>query len=347
MTPVCRLGAAVLLAFLAAWPAPASAEDAPASYRLSGLVFGDYYYVARSHRDALEGRNGFWIRRLYFTYDHTLSKAFSLRVRLEANSKGDFVSTGVVTPYLKDAYLRWSIGAHALTFGLAPTPAIDFVDAFQGYRSLEKSPIDLYRWDSSRDLGVLAQGTLGGGGRTSYSFQVGNGSGVGTEVDASKAVRGQLARRFASGLVLEAYADWQDRPDGRDVQTFETFAGWQKPRWRASFEYGRQSRRAAGAGGADLSLDFVSAFAAVQASSRLTLVGRVDRCFDPVPSGESTDYLPLAETARPLLGYVAADVAVAKTVHVVPNVEVVRYDHASGGAPATDVVPRVTLFFTW
>ena len=100
------------------------------------------------------GQNGFWIRRLYFTYDHTLSKAFSVRVRLEANSKGDFKSTGVNTPYLKDAWLKWTFGAHALFAGLAPTPSIDFVDAFQGYRHVEKSPIDLYRWDGSRDLGL-------------------------------------------------------------------------------------------------------------------------------------------------------------------------------------------------
>jgi hypothetical protein len=80
-------------------PPPPKAEEAPApAFKISGLVFGDYYYVAQSHRDDLVGQNGFWIRRLYFTYDHTLSKAFSVRVRLEANSKGDFKSTGVNTP---------------------------------------------------------------------------------------------------------------------------------------------------------------------------------------------------------------------------------------------------------
>lgn len=326
----------------------ARAEEPPApAFKLSGLAFGDYYYVAQSHRDALEGRNGFWLRRVYFTYDHTLSKAFSLRLRFEANSKGDFVSSGVVTPYLKDAYLKWSFGAQSLAFGLAPTPAIDFVDTFQGYRSLEKSPVDLYRWDGSRDLGLLAQGQLGGGRRTSYAFQFGNGSGTGSETDASKSVRGQLAHRFAPGLVLEAYADWQDRPEGRDVSTLEALAGWQRPKWRASLEYGRQRRRGAGPAGEDLALDFLSAFAVVQVSGRVALVGRVDRSFDPVPNGETTDYLPLAETARPLLGYVAADVAVVKTVHLMPNVEAVAYDHASGDTPRTDVVPRLTLFFTW
>jgi hypothetical protein len=49
--------------------------------------------------------------------------------------------------------------------------------------------------------------------------------------------------RFASGLVLEGYADWQDRPDGRDASTLEAFAGWQEKTWRASLQHGRQDRR--------------------------------------------------------------------------------------------------------
>ena len=290
-------------------PPPPKAEEAPApAFKISGLVYGDYYYVAENHRDELVDQNGFWIRRVYFTYDHTLSKSLSLRVRMEANSKGDFKSTGVNTPYFKDLCLKWSFGAHALSFGLAPTPNIDFVDTFQGYRSVEKNPFDLYRWDSSRDLGLMLQGGLGKEGRTRYSLQFGNGSGTGSEVDQSKSVRGQLTHRFASGLLLEAYADWQDRPDGRDVSTLEAFAGWQERSWRASLQYGHQDRREAGPGGSDLSLDFLSAFAVVQVSPKVAVLGRVDRNFDPIPNGETTDYMPFSDRAKPVFGYVGVDV---------------------------------------
>jgi hypothetical protein len=327
-------------------PEPPKAE--PPSHRIGGLVYGDYYAVAQSHREELEGENGFWLRRIYFTYDHTLSKAFSLRVRLEANSKGDFTSTGVNTPYVKDAWLRWAFGGHALTFGLAPTANIGFVEDFQGYRAVEKTPLDLYRWDSSRDLGLLLQGAPGEKRRTSYSFQLGNGSGTGSEVDQSKAVRGQLVHRFASGLVLEAYGDWQDRPDARDVWTAEAFAGWREQTWRASLQYGHQERREAGPGGSDLELDFLSAFAAVRLSPRVTLLGRVDLNFDPIPGGETIDYLPFSEQASSTFGYVGADVTLHENVHLIPNVELTAYDEAKDGTtPGTDVVPRVTLFFSW
>jgi hypothetical protein len=346
--------AALLLALvvgrspLASAQAPAAKPDAAPAYRIGGLVYADYYDVAQSHREALDGQNGFWLRRVYLTYDHTLSKAFSLRLRLEANSKGDFQSTGVNTPYVKDAWLKWSHGAHAVSFGMAPTPNVDFVDAFQGYRSLERNPLDLYKWDSSRDLGLLAQGGLGKEARTGYSFQFGNGSGTGSEVDHSKSVRAQLLHRFASGLVLEAYADWQDRPESRDISTLEAFAGWREKAWRASLQYGHQQRREAGPERSDLSLDFLSAFGAVDVSSRLSLVGRLDRNLDPVPGGEEIDYLPFSEQARSWFALLALDVTLAKSVHLLPNVELSTYDEAQDGTtPRGDVVPRLTLFFSW
>ena len=36
-------------------------------------MFGDYYYVLAHHDETVEGNNGFWLRRVYFTYDNTLS----------------------------------------------------------------------------------------------------------------------------------------------------------------------------------------------------------------------------------------------------------------------------------
>jgi hypothetical protein len=316
-------------------------------FKISGLVYGDYYYVAVNHRDELVDRNGLWLRRVYLTYDHTLTKAFSLRVRLEANSEGDFISSGVNNVYLKDAWLRWEGGSHAIVFGMASTPQIEFVEGFQGYRSIEKTPVDLYRWDSSRDLGVALQGRLGPEQRTRYTFQVGNGSGTGSEVDRGKAVRAQVSHQFAR-MAVEGYADWQDQFNGRDISTLAAFAGWREARWRASLEYGRQTRRESADGGGDLNLEFLSAFGTVQMTPKLSVVGRIDRNFDPIPDGETIDYMPFAETARSLFGFAGVDVTLAPTVHLIPNVEWTVYGRAVDGTkPASDVVARVTLFFSW
>jgi hypothetical protein len=58
--------------------------------------------------------------------------------------------------------------------------------------------------------------------------------------------------------------------------------------------------------------------------------------------------MPFSETARSFFGYAGVDVTLAKTVHLIPNLEWTTYDQAGDGTtPASDLVPRVTLFFTW
>ena len=77
-------------------------------------------------------------------------------------------------------------------------------------------------------------------------------------------------------------------------------------------------------------------------------MGRLDRNFDPVPNGETIDYMPFAETAPALFGYAGVDVTLAKTVHLIPNLEWTTYGQSPDGTtPASDLVPRVTLFFSW
>ena len=74
----------------------------------------------------------------------------------------------------------------------------------------------------------------------------------------------------------------------------------------------------------------------------------MDRNFDPIPNGETTDYMPFSDQAESVFGYVGVDVTLTKNVHLIPNVEMTFYDEAKDGTtPGTDVVPRVTLFFSW
>ena len=86
----------------------------------------------------------------------------------------------------------------------------------------------------------------------------------------------------------------------------------------------------------------------MQVSSRVAVLGRVDRNFDPIPNGETIDYMPFSDEAKSVFGYLGVDVTLAKTVHLIPNVEMTNYAAAADGTtPGTDVVPRVTLFFSW
>ena len=340
---------AASLAQATASPPAAKPEEAPA-FKISGLVYGDYYYVAASHRDELEDQNGFWIRRLYFTYDHTLSKALSLRVRLEANSKGDFESTGVNTPYVKDAWLKWTFGAHALTFGLAPTPNIDFVDAFQGYRSVEKSPIDLYRWDSSRDLGLLVQGGLGEGEAHALLLP------------ARQRLRDRLRDGREQGGARAARAPLRGRPRPRGLRRL---AG---PPGRARRLDARGPRGLAGEGVARVAP--VRAPGAARVGARRLRPRRSTSC-PPSPSVQVTPRVALLGARGPQLrpdpgrrddrlhavlrpGEVRRSASSAWTSRSRRPSTSSRTSRRrattrrrTARRPGTDVVPRVTLFFSW
>lgn len=173
---------------------------ADAQGKFSGYMFGDYFSnVARdtsiaklSNVGATNGGKSFQafqIRRIYFAYDNDISEQFTTRFRLE----GDFtaVEGGAAAAqklFVKDAYLRWKnvFAGSDLVFGVQPTPAYDIAEGVWGYRSLEKTIMDLRGIISPRDLGVSLKGKLDDGGTFNYWLMVANNSSTNTENDKYK-----------------------------------------------------------------------------------------------------------------------------------------------------------------
>lgn len=156
------------------------------SGKISGYMFGDYYYVVANHNEELEDNNGFWFRRIYLTYDHGLSEDFAVRFRIEMNSAGDFSSQSKLTPVVKDAYLKWKHARHRILVGISSTPTWAVVEKVWGYRSVEKTPLDLQRFGSSRDFGLAIKGSLDQQQRWNYHFMFANGSSNGSENNKGK-----------------------------------------------------------------------------------------------------------------------------------------------------------------
>jgi hypothetical protein len=151
-------------------------------WKISGLMFGDYYYFADHHDPKYDNQQGFWMRRVYFTYDQSFTEKFSARFRLEANSNG-LLAGGNLNVFVKDAYLRWNYkGKQQATLGIAPALTFDTEEGFWGLRHVEKTPADLYKIDTARDFGLTFNGPIGASG-AAYAFQFGNDSGNGSETD--------------------------------------------------------------------------------------------------------------------------------------------------------------------
>lgn len=313
--------------------------------KFSGYMFGDLYYVASNHDASIEDRNGFWFRRIYFTYDHTLSEEFSTRFRLEMNSDGNFIGTNNLQPYVKDAYLMWTRSGHSVILGMSPTPTFEYLEGFWGYRAVEKTPADLYRFASSRDLGVAVKGSLGNKKNVKYHFMFGNGASTsGSDGNEGKKVMLALAYEFSKNFFVEAYGDWEERPGPNNRYSAQGVVGYKNDKVRVGAQLLHQTREGALA---DLNLQIASGFVVVHAKEKLSGFLRYDRLFDPIPDGPSIAFVPFSNAAKANFILAGLDYAPIPQVHFMPNIEYTFYSETDGLSPDADFIPRLTFYYIW
>ena len=311
--------------------------------RVSGYAFGDYYWMSENHNQNLEGRNGFWIRRAYLTFDKHLNDAIDMRLRFEMNSAGDFTTKKKLTPFIKDAWIRWKYsGNHRALVGIQPSPTKEVLEKFWGYRSLEKTLLDLQKWGNSRDFGVGFDGNIDSQNKLRYHFMLGNGSGDSSDINSGKKTLLSLAYYPSDNFILEFYSDYENLPDSSHRRTLQGFVGYQKDWGRLGVQYARQIRT----GNSDLALDSISVFGVYNLSPRANLIGRYDRMFDPNPDGERISFIPFNPEASFNFFLAGLDFKVSEEFSFIPNVEVVRYDKMkSGPRPNSDLIPRLTFYY--
>ena len=317
------------------------------SLKVSGYVFGDAYYFVRHDRAEVEGENGFWFRRIYLTVDSELSDSLSARVRFEVNSPGDFPTTSTnFEPYIKNAYLKWTNGGRDLYVGMSDTPTWDALEDVWGYRFVEKTPLDLYRFGTSADFGLALQGSFDADDHFRYNVMVANGTGTRGETDSGK--KAMLATGWFPDdhWVFEVYGDFDARPGETDRSTLQVFGGYQTDALRVGLQAARQRQEVPLADARDI--DLASAFAVFRLGERSHLLLRYDRLFDPNPDGARIPYLPFDPTADSQLVIAGLDFALHDRVNLTPNVEAVFYDRDDDDPrprPEETIAARVTMFW--
>ncbi len=330
---------------------PAPPPPAP-PYRFTGLVFGDFYNFNADHVAKFDQQNGFWFRRLYFSYDHTLSPKVSMRWRLEMNSNGTLTSASL-TPFVKDGWIRWNYyGRQMVTLGIQPTTTFDFLETFWGLRHIEKTPADLYKIDSSRDFGITLSGPVNEAGTLKYTAQLANDSSSNSEADKNKALRFEARYETNPGLVVQGFFGFFSRPLGADRTTLQGFAGYQHKMGRVGFQYLYQQRKpasTAAAGTPDTKLHIISGFGVYHIKpNKASIFARVDRFQDPTPDGAGIDYLPIDTKEAFTFMTGGVEIYIIPSVRLSPNVEFVKYSNpATGVKPKDDVVARATIYWTW
>lgn len=291
---------------------------------IKGYMFGDYYYALSGPN---EKQNGFQLRRIYFTYDLKWSDAVSGRFRLEANDAG-FGKKERMTPYVKESSVIWKQEGGSVSAGLVPTPTWSISERVWGYRSIEKTILDLSKLGNAVDLGVQATRQMGD--RARVLVMVGNGNGASTEADNDKKI--YLQGYFKPGS-FEAVlnADWQSQPGGKDQMTLAGFLGSSGAGLRAGVEgYYRIDKKAVG--GEDQKGFGVSVFGSTPLGEETKVFARAD-LYEP-----NSD----AEDDQQILLIGGLDWALDKELHVMPNLIFRIFQDADQDA---ELMPRITGFF--
>ena len=330
-------------------PKPPPPPDPNAWYnkvKVGGYAFGDAYAVIDNHDKVVEDTvdGGFWLRRAYLTVDNTFNANFSSRLRFEMNSPGDFKTTGSITPFVKDAYLTYkrNSGTTSLIAGIQPTPTFEAIENFWGYRSVEKTPVDLQRLQGSRDFGLALKGTAAAG-KFHYHGMVANGANVPQEINDGKLLALALAYYPTPNFFFEGYADTEERPAKEKRKTFQGFVGFQGAWGRAGAQYTKQNRTQPGK--ADVDIALASGFAVFKLNPKFNLLARYDHVMDPNPGASGIAYLPMVNNAESQLAIVGLDWTIAPKINLIPNIEHVTYKAISGKDPSDDTLARVTLYF--
>ena len=320
--------------------------------KVSGYMFGDYYYVLANHSMELEDKdmNGFQFRRIYLAYDKVITESFSSRLRLEMNNAGDFETKAKMTPVVKDAYLKWSAvcpllpnDKSELIVGISSTPTWSVVEKVWGYRSVEKTPMDLQKFGSSRDLGVAIK--VKPVDKVKVHFMVANGASNSSENDKYKKFLLSLGLNPTKEIIVEVYGDLDTRADSAHRFTIQGFAAYQVEKGRAGVQFVRQTRQKKDAD--DTNLEIISGFVVAQLAEKIAAFARFDHMFDANSSGSGISYIPFDDTAKANFIVAGLDLAPDKNIHIMPNVEIVIYSEPDGGGdtPDTDIIPRLTCYF--
>jgi hypothetical protein len=138
-----------------------------------GKVTGKTYFDYTYNPDG-KPTNSFEIHRVYIGYQANLTDNISYKVTTDVgrfNTGGD----DRISVYLKYAMVKWKTNIGAFTFGLQGMNIFGLQEHNWGYRFVEKSPMDLYKWASSADLGIGYYNKFAG--KLNVSLIMSNGTG--------------------------------------------------------------------------------------------------------------------------------------------------------------------------
>jgi len=228
------------------------------SGKVWGYAFGDFLYKAHTNSFNMSNTQygstpkdftSLEFRRIYLGYDYDISEHFSTQLLL-AYEGATFTTDGNRSVYIKAANLRWKNIFHNsdLVIGAMSTPTYSTTsEPVWGYRSLEKTIMDMRKIGGSADVGISLQGKLNDKGDYGYNFMISNGSGAKPEADKFKKFYGDVYAKFADQKIivdLGADNEWtQTRPYQKNKTTYKAFLAYQTKQFTIGAEVFQQVQK--------------------------------------------------------------------------------------------------------
>lgn len=349
----------IIFAMLLIVSTSAFAEETKLTGKISGYLFGDYYYAVGADTLASRGKQqysstpkdmqGFQFRRMYLIYDQPLSEKFAMQLILEGTDKSIFQSgqtadtSGRFGIYVKTAFLEWKeiVPFGNLRIGLIPT--LDWTNAERvwNYRSLEKTIMDARGYGLATDLGASLRGMIDGEGMFSYGAMISNGTGFKPESNKFKKFSGEVLAKPIKELGLEVVASYEPGALDHNKTTLKAMASYQNDHFTVGAEYFMQSQ--ANAAGVDTSITpnglSLFAWAPIPGVTGLNGVVRYDM-FDPnsqvTTKGFKENFILIGLDYMPI-----------PSVHFMPNLWMNTYSGKGATTQQSDVVARLSFFYIY
>lgn len=273
-----------------------------------------------------ETRPAFGITRAYLGYEYNFSPEFYAKIVLDVGDPK--VGAFNMTAYLKNAYVMYKKGNLRAYFGMISTTQFKVSEKIWGYRYIEKSFQDAYKFNSSADIGFNIDYRFSDA--FSMDFSVINGEGY-KVIQNDEYVRpglGITTNPFES-ITARIFADYV----GNDVKqsSLATFVAYTSEKFVLGAEYNYQWNYDMVTGQDQFG---PSVFATFIPSDNLKLFGRFDDLKSTTIEGESLPW-NVAKDGRLIM--VGLEFNPTRGVKLAPNFRVWN--------PYGDEIPTITSIF--
>lgn len=341
-----------LVLFLIFLPAVCFSQN----HKLSGLLFGDYFYKINGDSSSsllkysqyIKDHQAFDIRRVMLIYENQISEKFKAGFSLEGGNR--FLQNGRFGVIIKTAFLEWKdiFPYSNLYIGYFPTPAFvwGLSEKLWSYRAVEKTISDMRNLATPVDLGISLKGSFDKKTNYGYSLMIGNGSGLRPENNKFKKFYVSLFSKL-SGLNGELYFDYEPDTDGKQIRTLKGIIAYEWTSLMLGTEFVMQNKIGFGPNSEDITPGGISLFGhatilkepktqnpKIRTFARLDLynpdVNR-DDVYHEYFISSGIDYSPFAG------------------VHFMPNIWINIYKPTSDNLPErkSDIVARMTFYYVY